>query len=183
MPAVSDALDRHLAALAAAGAASAQVLVPARADPIAALDALAHVTLPEAFRTYLARVGSYDRERCHALGASEPEFAWGYFALDARHIPTHYRHAGPLYDEDGYWPYGLVPFLWGGSGDYVLLDGRADAATFGAVYELTEAEGVGERPLWPDLAAFLAAATDELATGRRVFETPSFSRLTGRGVM
>lgn len=180
---VTEALDAHLAALTAAGAASPQVLVPGRTDDIAALDALEHVTLPGPFREYLERVGGYDYAACHALRAPEPDFAEGFFAISAAHIPRHYANAGILLSDDGddgYWPLGYVPFLWGGSGDYLLIDCRPQSPTYGAVYGLDEAEGVGGEPRFPDLVALLRAASAELAEGRRVFETPTHSRLTTR---
>ena len=178
MSTLSDALDAHLSALTSVGAVSPQVLLPADAEHVAALEHLRRVTLPEAFRDYLARVGGYDRAQGRALDAFEPDFAWGLFALDASAIPTHYRHAGILTaDPDEYWPFGFLPFLWGGSGDYAVIDCRAASPTYGAVFDLDEAHGVGTEPLAPDLAAFLRAATAELTDGRRVFRSPTVSRL------
>ncbi|MEM7788677.1 MAG: SMI1/KNR4 family protein [Bacteroidota bacterium] len=171
-----DALDTYLRDLAAAGAVSPEVLEPAAAEHIAALEALEGVTVPASLRTFLSRVGSYDLGRCRALEAFEPDFANSMFVIAARTIPAHYTRSAGVLDPE-YWPLGFVPFLWGGSGDFTVVNCDAASPDYGAVYDLDEAYGVEGGPMDADLTAFLLRSSRELADGRRVFTSPTVSAL------
>ncbi|MEM0962446.1 MAG: SMI1/KNR4 family protein [Bacteroidota bacterium] len=173
---LDEALDGLLGQLAAAGAVSPDVLAPAAPEQIAALDALDGVTLPDVFRAFLERVGSYDDGRCHALKAHEPDFANGMFVLRARWIPKNYETSLHIGDPE-YWPPAYIPFLWGGSGDFTVINCDAASPAYGAVYDLDEGLGVRNGPMDSDLVAFLERSARELAECRRFFETPTFSML------
>lgn len=170
---LNSALESYLEQLKKAGAISPSVLKsPSKQSDLEAIQSLYGVKIPPELTNYLQQIDGYDREKCAEFNVSEPSFAWGLFPLALSQVPFHYD--GCLLAEDGsdYWPVGFIPILWGGSGDFLLVNCIESSPTYGAVYDMSE--GVGCNRLADSLAEFFSASEQLIAKGIIRFDEPEY---------
>ena len=129
-------------------------------------------------KSWFSLINGYDEDACLDLDVEAPDFLWQMHLLSLEESQEHYEdHSGCGEPENpDYWPLGFIPILWGGSGDYIVINSIAGSKTYGAVYEMTD--GVGVNRISNTIANFLSNCSKILELGLIQFEDPEVCTIT-----
>lgn len=174
---MSDALEKYLNVLISAGAGSGKVILKDKSIKLNDIEKIEDICLPLELKQFF-KLASYNQDACDDLDIMYPEFAWGMYLLSIEQCIEHYQDLAGCGEEENpdYYPFGFLPILWNGCGDYVVINCIEKSKTFGAVYDMSE--GVGCNLVSTSLSSFIDANRIVLEEKLRIFPNLEVSHIT-----